>query len=437
MYSHRLALAAACACLLALGLTNTALAARPFAAARDKTPPTVAIVAPGAESRVWGTTRVAASASDNVVVSRVEFFVDGVRRHTDSSAPYEFAWDTRSLAAGARPVLTARAYDAAGLTKLSTAVTVNVSRKVPLGSAVSRAHLEGSDARYRSTLLANFSSITPENEMKFGWLQPQRGVFDFTSADALVDFAEANGKQVRGHTLVWDGSNPAWLWQGTWTRAEALALLEDHIKTVVSRYRGRVQAWDVVNEPFNEDGTIKRTLWQYYLGDEYIELAFRWAREADPSAKLVLNDYTVERANPKSDAMLRLVKDFKARGVPIDGVGFQAHAHAGPLATEAELVANMERFGAAGVDVELTELDVAFSAVSLTDKLLGQAELYGRHARACRRVSACKKVTVWGVSDATSWLGLAQAPLLFDGGYAAKPAFATTADELALSSGPR
>ena len=435
MYSHRRALA--CACVLALGLTNTAHAAKPSAAARDKTPPTVSIASPAADARVWGTTKVTASATDNGAVARVEFFVDGVRRHTDSSAPYEFAWDTRALAAGARPALTARAVDVVGLSRLSTAVTVNVSRQVPLGTAVGRAHLEGSDSRYRNAVLANFSSITPENEMKFAWLQPQRGVFDFTSADALVGFAEQNGKQVRGHTLVWDGSNPAWLWQGTWTRAEALALLEDHIKTVVSRYRGRIQAWDVVNEPFNEDGTIKRTLWQYYLGDEYIELAFRWAREADPSARLVLNDYTVERPNPKSDAMLRLVQDFRARGVPIDGVGFQAHAHAGPLATESELVANMQRFEAAGVDVELTELDVAFSAVSVTDKLLGQAEVYGRYARACRRVSACKKVTVWGVSDATSWLGLAQAPLLLDGAYAAKPAFATTTDELALSSGPR
>jgi endo-1,4-beta-xylanase len=430
---------AARACLLAMLslalLPGAALAASPMSKPRkDAIAPVVSITKPAANTRVWGTTKITASASDNVAVSRVDFYVDGVLKGSDASAPYELDWNAGALPADSKPVITAKAYDTTLNPGTSAAVSVVVSRQVPLGTAVRWDYLTTGDNRYRSSVLQRFGSITPENEMKFAALEPQEGVFDFSVADQMVDFAQQNGKEIRGHTLIWDGSNPTWLWTQGWTRDQAIAILERHVKTVVGRYAGRIKTWDVVNEPLNDDGTLRQTLFEYYIGPEYIEIALRAARAADPAAKLVINDYDVERTNAKSDGLLALVKDLKARGVPINGVGFQAHVYGARQATEADLSSNLQRFGASGLDVELSEMDVRAS-----DLLAGstQADVYGRYARVCRQVTACKKLTVWGVSDATSWLGLAEAPLLLDGAYTPKPAYDSVADELALSAGPR
>ena len=378
-------------------------------------------------------TFVSAAASDNIGVRRVDFYVDGVLKASDTSAPYSLSWDTTGLAAGSSHTLIARAYDAVNSSP-SAPVTVVMSRTVPLGAAVRWDRLSAADTRYRDAFVQRFNSMTPENELKFAGIEPQEGVFEFAVADRMVDFAQQNGKEVRGHTLIWDGSNPSWLWTQTWTRDQAIAILERHVRTVVSRYAGRIKTWDVVNEPLNDDGSLRQTLFAYYIGPDYIEIALRAAREADPNAKLVINDFNVERTNAKSDALLALAKDLKARGVPLDGVGMQAHVYGAWQAAEADLRSNMERFGAAGLDVELTEMDVR-----LSDLLPGstQADVFGRYARVCRQVAACKKLTVWGVDDGNSWLGLAQAPLLLDASFAPKPAYTAVSDELALSAGPR
>ena len=164
------------------------------------------------------------------------------------------------------------------------------ARGIAIGAAVGPQYLRDEPA-YAETLGREFSMLTPENAMKFGLVHPDRDRYDFTDADYIVDFAEAHGMQVRGHNLVWHFQLPTWLTEGTWTRDELIAILHEHITTVVGHYRGRVAAWDVVNEAVGDDGSLRDTIWLRGIGPEYVDMAFRWAHEADPDALLFYNDY--------------------------------------------------------------------------------------------------------------------------------------------------
>ena len=181
---------------------------------------------------------------------------------------------------------------------------------VQLGAAVGTGpFMSDPDPRYRATLAANYDSITAETAMKIEDLQPQRGQFDFTVADAMVAFAEQHGQQVFGHTLSWclDSTMPGWLRNGSWSRASLLSVLEQHITAVMAHFRGRVAAWDVVNEALNEDGTRRNCLWKRVIGDDWIEQAFQFARRADPGARLFYNETHADVPNPKYEATLSLV----------------------------------------------------------------------------------------------------------------------------------
>src|SRR4051794_2480467 len=407
-------------------------------AAADTTAPAISITHPGPAGHAWGNTVVGADAQDPSGVARVEFRVDGVLAGTDSSAPFELRWDTRALAVGSAHVLTARAVDTPGNAATSDSVTVTITRSLPVGAAVSTVGLNG-DAAYRSAFLSRFGSMTPENEMKMDAVQPQRGSFNFAAGDQLVAFAAQNGKQLRGHTLVWGSALPGWLTSRSWTRDELLAILRDHVQTVVAHFRGRVKEWDVVNEAWNWDGTWRQNFWYQGIGPEYVEDAFRWAHEADPDAKLFYNDYSAERVNTKSDDIYSMLADFKSRGVPVDGIGFQAHAWKDWVATATSLRSNLQRFAALGLEIEFTEMDLKSSELTgatLDDRRRQAAEIYRRYASACQDVPACNRLTVWGVGDAASWLGPAEEPVLLDGAYGVKPAWSAVADELAIGSGP-
>src|SRR3954449_2849797 len=424
--------------ILAASLAPLAVTPELAAAAFDGTPPSVSITHPGPGGHAWGTTVVGADAQDAGGVGRVEFRVDGTLAGTDTSAPFELGWNTSGLAAGSRHRLRARAGDGAGNATTSDNVTLTISRTLPVGSSVTSTGLNG-DAAYRSAFLTRFGSMTPETEMKMDAVQPQQGVFAFAAADQMVSLAAKNGKQLRGHTLVWGSALPGWLTSRSWTRDELLAILRNHVQTVVAHFRGRVKAWDVVNEAWNFDGSWRQNFWYQGIGPEYVEDAFRWAHEADPDAKLFYNDYSAERVNTKSDAIYAMVADFKSRGVPVDGVGFQAHAWKDWLASATSLRSNLERFAALGLDLEFTEMDIKSSELTgLTsdDRLRQAAEIYRRYAAACQEVPACKGLTVWGVGDAASWLGPAESPVLLDGSYAPKPAWTAVADELGIGSGP-
>lgn len=295
-----------------------------------------------------------------------------------------------------------------------------------LGAAVHHAHLwDAAEPSYSGTFVREFDSLTPEYELKMDQLLPQPGAYDWSVADQLLAYTEGHGKEMRGHTLVWYRALPAWVLARGWTRAELLDFMRSYITEVVGRYRGRIVEWDVVNEAFNDDGTWRSSLWYDVIGPDYVEAAFRFAREADPAVRLYYNDYGAEWVNAKSDAILSLATRLGKAGL-IDGVGFQAHFSAGWYATEAELSTNLGRFAAAGLDVGITELDVSMAsgAGATEDKLRLEAQIYAGVVAACHAQPACRRLTVWGVTDKYAWLGPDALPLLFDASYAPKPALA-------------
>lgn len=296
---------------------------------------------------------------------------------------------------------------------------------IKMGAAVGLPALRDGGQPYEQTLASSFDSVTPENEMKMDALAPARGRWSFGAADQFVSLAERLGKSVRGHTLVWHDQLPGWLTSRTWTRDELLGVMRDHIKAVMGHYRGRVAEWDVVNEPFEADGSLRHSIWLDVIGRDYIDYAFRWARAADPSAKLYLNDFDVEKGGAKGDALTALAGDLVRRGVPIDGVGFQMHVQTTFYPSRAELDLALRRMTDLGLDVEITEMDVGSSETPGTEgeRDAAAAEVYRLAAEACQGNARCSRFTTWGVSDKSTWRGTAERPLLFDTGFAAKPAY--------------
>ncbi len=321
---------------------------------------------------------------------------------------------SRAAAAGlvAAAALTAAAHSAEAAEAADTLGSAAAAQGRYFGTAVAAGHL--GEADYAATLDREFNSATPENEMKWDATEPSRGTFTFSAADRVVDHARAQGMDVRGHTLVWHSQLPSWV--GALGAADLRAAMNDHIDQVMGRYKGQIHSWDVVNEAFQDGGSGARrsSPFQDKLGDGYIEEAFRAARAADPAAKLCYNDYNTDGVNAKSTAVYTMVKDFKARGVPIDCVGFQGHFNSNSP-VPADLRANLQRFADLGVDVQITELDIEGSGTA-------QADAYARVVDACLAVDRCTGITVWGVTDKYSWRS-GGTPLLFDGNYDAKPAY--------------
>jgi endo-1,4-beta-xylanase len=291
------------------------------------------------------------------------------------------------------------------------------------------------DPRYRATLAAGFDSITAETAMKIADLQPQRGQFDFTIADAMVAFAEEHGQQVFGHTLSWctDSTMPGWLRNGSWSRTSLLSVLEQHITAVLTHFRGRVAAWDVVNEALNDDGTRRNCLWERVIGDDWVDQAFRFARRADPGAKLFYNETKADVPNPKYEATVGLVRDLRARDVPVDGVGLQYHL-TDRMPTRAQVEEAIARLGELGMDVHVSELDVPvwYLGSTLERKLARQAAVYRAVAEACNAQPACFRITTWGFMDRYTWRQPWEAsrPLPFDSEYQPKPAWTAIQEAL-------
>ncbi|MFE6100658.1 endo-1,4-beta-xylanase [Streptomyces laurentii] len=287
------------------------------------------------------------------------------------------------------------------------------------GTAVANNHLGETD--YASALNAEFNSVTPENEMKWDAVEPNRGSFNYTSADRVFDHAKSRGMQVRGHTLVWHSQLPGWV--GSLAAADLRTAMNNHITQVMTHYKGQIYAWDVVNEAFQDgsSGARRSSPFQDKLGNGFIEEAFRTARAADPAAKLCYNDYNTDGVNAKSTAVYNMVKDFKSRGVPIDCVGFQGHFNS-QSPVPADFQANLQRFADLGVDVQMTEVDIEGSGTA-------QANNYATVVRGCLAVTRCTGITVWGVTDKYSWRA-SGTPLLLDGSYQKKPAYTSVLDVL-------
>ncbi|MDQ0792193.1 endo-1,4-beta-xylanase [Streptomyces sp. B1I3] len=267
------------------------------------------------------------------------------------------------------------------------------------GSATDNPELP--DAAYSATLGSEFGQITPGNSMKWDATEPAQGRFDFAKGDAITDFAAQHGQTVRGHTLVWHSQLPNWV--GALPSAQVEAAMTHHVTEVVTHYRGAVTAWDVVNEPFNEDGTFRTSPFHTAMGTDYIATALRAAHAADPDAKLYLNDYNIEGLGAKSDAMYELVSELLDEGVPLDGVGMQAHL-AVQYGFPYQMQANMQRFADLGLDVAITELDVRMQLPADAAKTATQATYYRQVVEACLAVEHCVGITVWDYTDKYSWV---------------------------------
>jgi len=298
------------------------------------------------------------------------------------------------------------------------------------------------DPMYAALIREQCRIVVAENAMKWAALRPSADGFNFDQADALVAFAETNRMKIRGHNLVWHQSNPKWL-EATATAANARELLVTHIETVAGRYAGRMHSWDVVNEAIHvEEGRpdgLRNSLWLRLIGEDYVELVFRTAREADPQALLTYNEYGIEEetraGEQKRAAVIEMLRRMVARRVPVDAVGVQSHIAAGR--TGAQYGAGLMRFIAAarelGLQVFITEMDVNDRALVADEpgRDAAVAAAYRQYMELALADPAVRLVLTWGITDRYSWLdheegrvdGKPERPLPFDAEGKAKAAF--------------
>ncbi len=274
---------------------------------------------------------------------------------------------------------------------------------------------------YLQTFLQGFQRFTPENEFKMAFLEPQQGDFDFTLADQVAAFARANGKTIRGHTLLWNQENPWWLAHPLlpWSTATLAGVMDHYITTVVqhfaSQYPGVVTEWDVVNEPLTSTGQLAWNPWKQVLGPGYIASALDEAHAANPAARLVINEEGADVPGAKEQALLALATGLRRSGVPLGAVGFEAHVTPATAPSFDELVSLYRAYARVGIDVEVTELDVGDDGA--IDDPAAKAAIFERYAHACRTVTNCVGYTVWGVADPYSWLGPRSDALLYNSAF--------------------
>ena len=326
-----------------------------------------------------------------------------------------------------------------------------------IGVAVDDDVVSGNDSQTTAIVEKQFDSITPENVMKWQFIHPEPNKYNFEPADRFVAFGEKNKMFIVGHTLIWQNQIPGWAFRDDSNnllgRDAMLARMKDHIFTVMGRYKGRVNGWDVVNEALNDAGPLHKSKWVETVGPDFVQKAFEYAHEADPNAELYYNDFSLDKP-AKLNACVNLVKDLKAKGLRIDGVGIQGHwALSYPSRKEIEQFINA--FAALGVKVMVTELDIdvlpsatRYMGADINVKFELQAKLNpyvdglpdevqkklaDRYAEIfavlLEHKDTVSRVTFWGVYDKTSWLnnwpirGRTSYPLLFDRNYKPKPAF--------------
>ncbi|KIK57215.1 glycoside hydrolase family 10 protein [Collybiopsis luxurians FD-317 M1] len=290
-------------------------------------------------------------------------------------------------------------------TSTSTAFSNTVAKaagKLYFGTATDNSEL--TNTAYTAILDNNayFGQLSPANSMKWDATEPEQGVFTFTGGDQIVALAKSNGQLMRGHNCVWYNQLPSWVSNGGFTEAELTTIIQNHCGTLVGHYKGEMYSWDVINEPFNDDGTWRSDVFYNTLGTSFVQIALEAASQADPSAKLYINDYNIEYAGPKATAMMNLVSSLKASGVPINGVGLQCHFIVGEVPTDLQTI--MEQFTALDVEVAVTELDIRMT-LPATDALLEQQKTdYQTVISACNAVEGCVGVTIWDFTDEYSWV---------------------------------
>jgi len=326
-----------------------------------------------------------------------------------------------------------------------------------VGAAMDAGQIAGTDQRGDAIIQAQFNSISPENVLKWVVVHPQAGKYDFDLSDKYVAFGMEHHMFIHAHTLIWHNQVPAWVFRddkgNSLSRDALLARMREHIQTVVGRYKGKIQSWDVVNEALNEDGSIRQSPWEKMIGEDYIEKAFEYAHQADPQAELYYNDYNLENEAKRKGA-IALIKKLKDEGVPVNGVGLQGHYNLTWPSTQ-QVDDTIEAFAALGMKVAITELDIDVLPAggkqptadvtvhikenpALNPYVNGlpdavQQELAKRYGDLfgvfLKDRDAVERVTFWGVTDADSWkndfpvTGRTNYPLLFDRSGQPKPAF--------------
>jgi len=331
----------------------------------------------------------------------------------------------------------------------SMAVTVAVGTSTPAQAASALRNLAEAQGRYFGTALtvgdlsnsgetsvaaAQFDMVTPGNEMKWDTTEPSNGSYNFGPGDQIVSFAQVHGMRVRGHNLVWHSQLPSWV--SSLPLNQVQGVMESHITTEATHYRGKVYAWDVVNEPFNDDGTLRQDVFYQAMGSGYIADALRTAHAADPNAKLYLNDYNIEGVNAKSNALYALAQSLLSQGVPLNGIGLESHFILGQVPSS--MLSNMQRFAALGLDVAVTELDDRIQLPATSANLQQQATDYATVVNDCLAVTRCVGVSQWGVDDGHSWIpgtfpGYGAATM-YDANDQPKPAYNATVAALGGSS---
>jgi GH35 family endo-1,4-beta-xylanase len=302
----------------------------------------------------------------------------------------------------------------------------------------------GSDALFGRVIGREYDIAGTENALKFGDIHPSSASYSFTAADTIVNAAMANGQNARGHNLVWHQAVPSWITGSGYTAAQLQSALFSHVDTVVGRYKEKLFCWDVVNEAFNDNGTIRSTVWYDTpgigyagLGTKYIEEVFKRARAADPDAQLFYNDYSAETVNTKSDAIYAMAKDFKTRGVPLDGIGFQMHIGQSGISASSWR-SNLKRFADLGLKLHITEMDVKLvvdtNGIATAADLQTQADVYHSVMGGALVYTNVEVIQTWGFSDKYSWIPGFQpgygAALPLDKNFNRKPAWWAIHDAL-------
>lgn len=286
---------------------------------------------------------------------------------------------------------------------------------------------------YNAIALKQFNSFTPENIFKPGYLHPALNEFNWADADTLVAICTKNNARIHGHTLIWHQQLPDWINDFQGTAEEWDQLMKTHIQTVMQHFKGKVAGWDVVNEAFNEDGTLRNSIWRQKIGTSYLEKAFRYAHEADPNALLFYNDYNLESNVIKRNVVINYLNDLRNRGVKVDGIGLQMHISLGNP-DESQIAGALQQVVANQYQLHLSEIDISVNL--LNNNPNPDAATFDRQANLLAKIAGLYKaipvqykygITFWGVSDGNSWIrpyyNRQDYPLLYDDNYHPKPAY--------------
>ena len=304
--------------------------------------------------------------------------------------------------------------------------------KFKIGCAVS-VDLLRTNAAYLGLANKEYNSMTAENAMKFDAVHPEQTIFNFSDADHIVNTAKGTNKRIHGHALIWHQALPDWVTNFQGDSAAWENLFKTHITTVVNHFKADITSWDVVNEAFEDNGTLRNTIWRQKLGTDYVARAFKYANEADPNCKLFYNDYGTEYSSAKLTAVINMVNDLKRRGIPIHGIGSQMHTHINHSNTM--INSSLQQLASTGLLIHISELDIRTNTANLptatysptVEKAL--ADKYKYIAQAYGKLPQAQQygITLWNIGDADSWIVLwlnqKDWPCLFNDKYERKMAY--------------